>query len=110
MISNSGHIADIVDDGPIALERIVTATPPYDLLLLDIQMTTMNGDELARRVRALPDAAQNAVPIVALTAHAFPEEHQEYLDAGMNRVLVKPYSAESLHAVFAEVIEGRYSG
>ena len=58
------------------------ATRPYPIL-------TVN-EKAARAIRALPDAKQASVPIIAVTANAFEEDKQAALDAGMNGHIPKP--------------------
>jgi CheY-like chemotaxis protein len=86
---------DVVEDGLAALERV--AERNYDLVLMDVQMPGMDGLEATRRIRALPE--RSALPIIALTANAFAEDHQACLDAGMSDYLAKPVSPEKLFAM-----------
>ena len=57
---------------------------------MDMQMPNVNGCQAARMIRALdrPDAA--TIPIIAVTANAFPEDIAETQAAGMNAHVVKP--------------------
>lgn len=50
----------------------------------------------ARAIRALPDAKQASVPIIAVTANAFEEDKQAALDAGMNGHIPKPIDVNLL--------------
>ena len=62
----------------------------YDLILMDIRMPNMTGYEAAEAIRKLerPDAA--SIPIIAMSADAFPEDIQHCLDSGMNGHVAKP--------------------
>ncbi|MBV8049058.1 MAG: response regulator [Paludibacterium sp.] len=67
------------------------------LVLTDIAMPEMDGFELTRRLKA--DTALSAVPIVALSAHAFPSDVQAGRQAGMADYLTKPVSLVTLRAM-----------
>jgi PAS domain S-box-containing protein len=67
----------------------------FDLILMDISMPGMTGIEAAEAIRK--DSRYNAsTPILAMTAHAQPEDIEGFLDAGMSEVLVKPVSKQAL--------------
>ena len=70
--------------------------PPFDLVLMDLQMPIMDGYEAAKRLRYNPD--YNDMPIVAMTAHAMEDERQRCLDCGMNEHLTKPINVMELYA------------
>jgi two-component system sensor histidine kinase/response regulator len=75
---------------------------PFDLVLMDVQMPAMDGltaTALWRR-REL-DEGRLHMPVVALTAHALPEDRQRCLAAGMDDHVVKPYSREAIGAAIA---------
>jgi two-component system, sensor histidine kinase and response regulator len=63
-----------------------------------VQMPDMDGYEVTRRIRAM-DAPLNAIPIVAITAHALHGQREKCLAAGMNDYLAKPVSLEQIGAV-----------
>lgn len=71
-------------DGVSALACVEDVAP--DVVLIDLMMPRMNGQECIREIRA----KGLAVPIIAFTALDDPEIHQEALDAGGNLVLTKP--------------------
>jgi CheY-like chemotaxis protein len=67
----------------------------YDLILMDMRMPGMTGEETARALRA----SGVTTPIVALTANAFEDDRHACLAAGMNDFLVKPMSPDALRAM-----------
>lgn len=71
-------------DGISALECVEEEDP--DIILIDLMMPKMNGQECVRQIRA----KGLTLPIVAFTALDDPEVHQEAMDAGCNLVLTKP--------------------
>jgi CheY-like chemotaxis protein len=77
----------------------------FDLVLMDIHMPDLDGVEAARRIRALypQDArpAEERPPIVALTANAFAEDRDVYLEAGLDDYLAKPFEKADLAALLA---------
>ena len=79
---------DIADNGKIAIDKIEANN--YDIILMDIQMPEMDGNELTRYIRNHMGSKSN-VPIIALTAHATLEEEKRCIDNGMNDYLSKPY-------------------
>jgi len=70
-------------DGISALACVEEVSP--DVILIDLMMPKMNGQECVRQIRA----KEISIPIVAFTAVDDPEIHQEALDAGCNLVLTK---------------------
>ena len=77
-------------------------TRGFDLILMDIFMPQLDGLEAARAIKELYASAPpgtGAPPIVALTANAFAEDKQRYLEAGMDDYLAKPFDKAGLEAV-----------
>jgi signal transduction histidine kinase len=68
----------------------------YDLVLTDVQMPVMGGLELTRNIRAVNDPCQSSVPILGVTANVIEEDRERYLAAGMNDLVLKPYSENEL--------------
>jgi CheY-like chemotaxis protein len=87
--------SEAVEDGLEAVEAARTGR--FDLILMDIRMPRMDGVEATAAIRALPGAA-GAVPIIALTANADPDDAKNYLACGMNAVVEKPIKPERLLA------------
>lgn len=98
LLEKLGHIPQVVDDGVPALREL--ATRPYDCVLMDIQLPTLDGMETARRIRAEPPAAcRPDIPIIAVTAYAMEHDRLQALAAGMNEHLAKPVDADTLRDV-----------
>ena len=68
----------------------------FDVVLMDVQMPTMDGFEATAAIRALPSPANATVPIVALTAHAMQGDENRCLVAGMDAYLAKPVDIRTL--------------
>ena len=90
-----GVVATLVSDGDRAVDA--AQSHPFSMILMDYLMPTTNGVEATRAIRRWERAAgRKPVPIVAVTASAMKDECKAYLDAGMNDVLAKPFSARDL--------------
>lgn len=74
---------------------------PFSLILLDISMPGLSGEETCASLRALPQG--RALRIVAYTAHAFPEDRERFLASDFDAVLVKPVERAALAAAVAAV-------
>ena len=96
MLERLGVRADVVADGLEAVEAI--GRTPYDLVLMDIQMPTLDGLEATRRIRAeIPSERQPR--IVAMTANAMQGDRERCLDAGMDEYVSKPVRFDELRRV-----------
>lgn len=97
----AGRGVDVVgvESATEALELIHARS--FDLVLMDLEMPEISGIEATGRIRALHGEAAR-MPVVAITAHAFPEKRQEVIEAGMNDLLSKPYLPEQLYAMIAK--------
>ncbi len=98
LLESQGLPADFVEDGKAAVDA-VTGGAIYDLILMDIQMPVMDGQQATRCIRdweTQHDAKRSA--IVALTAGAFEDDRQRCAEAGMDDFLAKPIELPSLVA------------
>ncbi len=99
-LRKAGAVVVIAEHGRRALELIAAAEAagqPFGLLVSDMQMPEMDGYTLARTLRA----QDNALPIIALTAHAMADDRQKCLDAGCNDYASKPIDRGMLIAACA---------
>ena len=98
LLEAEGVHASVAGNGHEALAAL--ADSDYDAVLMDVQMPDMDGLEATRRIRETrPDLA--GMPVIAMTAHALPEERDKCLDAGMADVVTKPLDLKKLFAVLA---------
>ncbi len=97
LLTKTGARVDVAADGRQALDALERQT--YDLVLMDMQMPVMDGVTATQAIRA--DARFVALPVIAMTANALPEERQACLDAGMNDFLTKPITPDLLYATVA---------
>ena len=95
-----GERYDLVefDNGADALAGLSQSLP--DLVLLDISLPGMDGNEILSRIR--DDDRLRPLPVIALTAHAMSGDREKYLAAGFNDYITKPIVDES---VLIEAIE-----
>jgi len=100
LLVSLGHEAVIVGDGAQALARL--AVEPFDLVMLDMRMPVMDGLEAARRLRA-GDGPAARLPVVALTANAFPQDREACRAAGMDDFISKPFDGAEIAAVIARL-------
>jgi PAS domain S-box-containing protein len=77
---NGREAVDVLSNGP--------QPPPFDVVLMDLQMPEMDGYQATARLRS--DPRLKDLPIIAMTAHATLEERQRCLEAGMDDHLSKP--------------------
>ena len=104
ILEEEGFEVDIAEDGDIAVNKIRDAEPyTYDLVLMDIQMPTMDGYEATRLIRELPPEYGH-IPIIAMTANAFEEDRWAALEAGMDEHIAKPINVEKLKETIARFI------
>ena len=80
--------------GAEALARLRQDPNGFDVVLMDVQMPDMDGNEAARRIRT--ELHLNTLPIIALTAGALLSERERSLQAGMNDFMTKPFEPDAL--------------
>lgn len=92
------------EDGNVAVRIMSEAREgDFDLVLMDVQMPTIDGYEATRRIRALGTGISR-IPIIAMTANAFEEDRRAALDAGMDDHIAKPIDIGNLKQVLSKFI------
>ncbi|MBT8211802.1 MAG: response regulator, partial [Acidimicrobiia bacterium] len=93
MLDRLGCRVDTAANGLEAIEAVRAV--PYDIVLMDVQMPTMDGLEATRQIRSAERSGEH-IPIVAMTAFAMRGDRERCLEAGMDDYLAKPVSPEDL--------------
>lgn len=103
MLEDAGMHTVIVENGRQAVDVFADSEPgSFDFILMDIMMPKMNGYEAAKAIRSMDHTDAKDIPIIAVTANAFPEDKQKVLDAGMNDHISKPIAMDTLLAVLSK--------
>ncbi|QCO14870.1 response regulator [Azospirillum brasilense] len=97
ILERAGARVTLAGNGYEAIASVEEADPPFDLVLMDVQMPEMDGFEATRRLRARP--AGQGLPIIAMTASALPSDRQRCLDGGMDDHIAKPIDVDQLFSV-----------
>lgn len=93
------------DNGLAALQGIASERP--DLVLLDISLPGMDGNEILQRIRK--DVALRGLPVIALTAHAMAGDREKFLAAGFDDYITKPIVDETQLFGAVERLLGKHS-
>ncbi|NQZ88852.1 MAG: response regulator [Colwellia sp.] len=97
---------DVAGNGLIALEKL--ANKDYDLVLMDIQMPEMDGVTATQVIRK--QEKYKELPIIAMTAHAMPDELNKCLEVGMNEYFTKPIDPNALFSLMARYLSDKING
>ncbi|GEM_PF-888038 len=110
LLESAGASVTVAGHGGIAVRilREGPQPPPFDIVLMDLQMPEMDGHTATRLLRE--DPRFKTIPILAMTAHAQLEERERCLAAGMNGHLSKPIDPDELFAAIARWVTPRPSG
>jgi CheY-like chemotaxis protein len=94
LLSNQGAIVALAANGQLGLEAVQQASPPFDVVLMDLQMPVLDGFGATQRIRTQWDMHQ--LPIIAMTANAMAADREACLAAGMNEHIGKPFDLRHL--------------
>ena len=100
ILERTGHQVVSASDGLTALQLLPGER--FDLVLLDIQMPGMGGEEVLQQLRQIDDC--RALPVIALTAHALAGDRERLLQNGFDGYCAKPLEVSALHAEITRVL------
>lgn len=102
LLQRRGYKVTAVESGAGLLE--VLEKEEFDIVLTDISMPDMEGTQVARIIRSGERAGIDPlVPIIAMTAHAFSEDRERFLAAGINGYVAKPVNLVELFRQIEEL-------
>ena len=103
MLKQLGHRSTFCENGEAVLAAYCKSPQRFDLILMDCEMPVLDGFAATRAIRAFEhQQGTTAIPIIALTAHAFREQQARCLESGMDRYLGKPITLGTLTAVLQQ--------
>jgi CheY-like chemotaxis protein len=96
LLQSAGAIVTVANHGGEAVKILTENShpPPFDVVLMDIQMPVMDGISATKLLRT--HLYLEKLPIIAMTAHALVEERQRCIDAGMNDHIAKPIDPDHM--------------
>ena len=103
-LQHLGHQVVAAQNGEEALALLDREN--LSLVLLDISLPGIDGLTILRHIRAHSESRIADLPVIAMSAHVFTEEVDEYLAAGMNGFLGKPFSIEDLEQALTTAVTG----
>lgn len=100
-LEREGYEVHVAANGVEAVE--MADRGGFDVILMDVQMPDMDGFEATARIRQVERAkGRQAIPIVAITAHAMSGDRERCLSAGMDDYMSKPIKTADLLRIVAE--------
>jgi len=103
VLASQGYKCDAVSNGFEVLETV--QKKKYDLILMDIQMPGMSGEETMKQVRELKK--KDCPKIIAVTAYAMADDRGKFIEGGMDGYLSKPFRVDELISEIKKVIRKR---
>lgn len=97
ILTKRGHATKIANNGSEAIKML--ADEDFDLVLMDVQMPSLDGYSATKQVRALTDTRKARLPIIAMTAHAMKQDEERCLASGMDAYVSKPINSHELVAL-----------
>ncbi|NOZ37792.1 MAG: response regulator, partial [Gammaproteobacteria bacterium] len=100
ILTQAGATVSLVENGQQTIDRCKNTT--FDAILMDIHMPVMNGIQAAQRIRH-QEVGDEHIPIIGLTASLLDTDRENYFQAGIDAMLVKPADNEQLIALIREL-------
>lgn len=105
VLEETGIKVKHVEDGIQCIEELKKMPEKYyDVILMDVQMPSMDGYTATQRIRDLDDSRAE-IPIIAMTANAYDEDRRKAQEAGMDGFLAKPLDVDEMMRLLAQIIK-----
>jgi len=91
-LRREGYVVILAEDGVAGIEKAKSEIP--DLILMDLSLPRLDGWEATRQIKA--DPTTSAIPVIALTAHAYESDAKKALEAGCDAFETKPVMYQRL--------------
>lgn len=99
-LEDFGYSVDVAMNGPDAIQQY--QRKEYAVILMDVQMPGMDGLEATQRIREHERSLNKSpCPIMGMTAHAYSEDRQRCIAAGMNDYISKPFDPDEFEEKLA---------
>jgi hypothetical protein len=105
LLDKEGADITMADNGELGVAAVAAAQPPFDVVLMDVQMPVMDGYAATRVIRQ--ELGLTALPIIAMTANAMASDRAACLAAGMDDHVGKPFDLGNLVATLLRLCEQR---
>jgi two-component system sensor histidine kinase/response regulator len=105
LLTQEGARVTLADNGSLGLAAVAAEQPPFDVVLMDVQMPVMDGYAATRAIRQ--ELGLTTLPIIAMTANAMASDRAACLAAGMNDHVGKPFELDHLVAMLLSLCEQR---
>ena len=96
---------DVAKDGEAGYDLFNSNN--YDIILTDINVPKLTGDQLAAAIRRSDDPVKAALPIIALTASIVADDLDSYLRTGINDIMIKPFKEADFSAMLRKHLDNR---
>jgi two-component system cell cycle response regulator DivK len=103
LLTSNGHRVVGLPNGDRLVETVRTQQQAPDLILLDIQLPGRDGYALLEELKTLP---QRSWKVIALTAHALPEDRARATAAGFDGYITKPIDVRGFPAEVSRYLGG----
>ena len=105
LLKKLGHEVTAVENGKeciVALEQ-----GKFDLVLMDINMPVMNGEDALREIRRKEQGTTSHLPVIALTAYSMRGDRERFIEEGFDGYVSKPLTVNELVDEMGRVMESR---
>ena len=103
ILEHDGAHVVLASNGANAVAQLAAAPEDFDVVLMDVQMPVLDGNEATRQIRQIGGLGK--LPIIALTADALVSHRQRAMEAGMDDFITKPFDADILIAAIRRHVQ-----